>query len=169
MFLKKSKIDIDQNLVESFIELYKNPNGSIKRWPGEPTLAYDTMAHGIPVQGYESNPYPWFEQTFNDSMEEFKKMLGTDQFTLKKWWFNYGIKGTEYRIHAHYSEWMVGILYVNVPEGSGILEFIHEGKVVPFHPTQGDLVIHPGVIPHRVSMCNNEGYRITVVFELNPI
>jgi hypothetical protein len=72
----QSRISVDDNIAEEVVKLYRDP----KHARGH---RYGTW-HSPRIR---SNPYPWFESTFN-------RVAAASNLTIDEWWFNCGAPGT---------------------------------------------------------------------------
>ena len=143
----ESCIDVDPNVASEVIKLFKELDrgrgGKFGTWHG---------------QRMRNNPYPWFQQTFD------RVVAAVAPLRIDQWWFNCGQQGDEYRWHDHGPYQHSGVLYVQVPENSGGIEFRKYEEYQIFMPTVGDLIQFPGNLAHRVQQNRSNDYRITVAF-----
>lgn len=109
---------------------------------------------------YKQNPYPWFEDIFS----QVKSQLG--ELKIDEWWFNCMEHGDEYRWHEHVPYPWVAVLYLQVPENTGAIEFRRQDEYQIYRPKVGDLLLFPGNRVHRVLTNNSSEYRISVGFNL---
>ena len=58
------------------------------------------------------------------------------------------------------------MLYVQVPENSGGIEFRRQEEYQVFYPTAGDFIEFSGNLAHRVLPNLSDDYRISVAFNL---
>lgn len=144
-----SRIDVDAGVAEEVVKLYK----SLDRGRGGP---YGTW-HGARLH---NNPYPWFQETY----DRVASSIG--DLTIDQWWFNCGQSGDEYRWHEHVPYKYAAVLYVQVPENSGGIEFRKHEEYQIFQPSMGDFILFPGNLAHRVQQNNSSDYRISAAFNL---
>lgn len=148
MFTKKH-IAVDNGVAAEVIKLFKELDhgrgGSTGTW------------HGVRMR---DNPYPWFQATYN-RVAEAVKPLNIDQ-----WWFNCGEVGDEYLWHSHNPYKHSAVIYVQVPENSGGIEFRKQEEYRVFYPKAGDFIEFAGNLAHRVQPNKSNDYRISVAFNL---
>lgn len=99
---------------------------------------------------------------------------------IEEIWVNIAKKGAYQEIHHHEDSFFSGILYIDVTNESGNLQFLNplssEGilmknplileKEYPIIPTNGLLVLFPGWLPHRVQVNNLDNERISLSFNI---
>lgn len=148
----QSRIDIDPGVAQEVVKLFKELDhgrgGALGTW------------HGVRQR---HNPYPWFQSNF-DRVAAAVVPLRIDQ-----WWFNCGEPGDEYRWHAHNPYTHSGVLYVQVPENSGGIEFRRYEEYQVFQPTAGDFIQFAGNLAHRVLPNCSTDYRISVAFNFKLV
>ncbi len=143
------RLAVDPGLVKEIIRLYRDPVNARGHSYG--------LWHSSRIR---NNPYPWFNTTFN-SVED--KVAGSG-LTIDEWWFNCGAPGDEYRWHSHNPYPWAGVLYIQTPENSGGLEFKKSGEFFTFQPTEGDFLVFPGILTHRILKNMSGDFRISVGF-----
>jgi hypothetical protein len=143
----QSRIDIDPGVslevVKLFKELDHGRGGALGTW------------HGSRMR---DNPYEWFDTTF----ARVQATVGDRR--IEQWWFNCGEPGDEYRWHAHNPYTHSAVLYVQVPDDSGGIEFRRYEEYQVFQPTAGDFIQFAGNLAHRVLPNLSLDYRISVAF-----
>lgn len=149
MMFTKSSITVDPGVAENVITLFRQ----LDRGRGGP---YGTW-HG---QRMKKNPYPWFQSAF----DLVSNAIGSKR--IDQWWFNCGQKGDVYRWHSHSPYLHSAVLYIQVPENSGGIEFRKQEEYQLFQPSVGDFIEFSGNLTHRVlENCSND-YRISAAFNL---
>lgn len=150
MMFEQSCIEVDKGVAEQIIKLFKELDhgrgGSAGTW------------HGVRQR---KNPYLWFQATYDRVAEAVKPL------TIDQWWFNCGEAGDEYLWHSHNPYKHSAVLYVQVPENSGGIEFRKQEEYQIFQPTAGDFIQFSGNLTHRVQKNMSNDYRISVAFNLN--
>ena len=145
----QSRVDIYPGVALEVVKLFKELDhgrgGALGTWHGA------RMRH---------NPYEWFQPTF-DRVATAVAPLRIDQ-----WWFNCGQPNDEYRWHSHSPYTHSAVLYIQVPENSGGIEFRRYEEYQVFNPTVGDFVQFAGNLAHRVQRNLSADYRISVAFNL---
>lgn len=149
MMFKQSLITVDDSVALEVVKLYRdldNARGG----------AYGTW-HSRRIR---TNPYPWFEATFNRVAES------VGDLTIDEWWFNCGEPLDEYRWHTHSPYKYAAVLYVQVPENSGGIEFRQREEYYTHTPQAGEFLLFSGNLAHRVLKNNSDNFRISVAFNL---
>ena len=146
MFVQ-SRIEVDEAVANQVIKLFQELDhgrgGALGTWHGK------RMRH---------NPYEWFDSTFA------RVQAAVGDRRIEQWWFNCGEPGDEYRWHAHNPYIHSAVLYVQVPENSGGIEFRRHEEYQVFQPAAGDLIQFAGNLAHRVLPNLSLDYRISVAF-----
>ena len=146
---EQSWISVDSGVAEQVIKLFKELDhgrgGALGTWHGA------RMRH---------NPYPWFDS----ASARVQAAVGNRR--IEQWWFNCGEPGDEYRWHAHNAYTQSAVLYVQVPENSGGIEFRGYEEYQVFQPQAGDFIQFAGNLAHRVLPNRSADYRISVAFNL---
>lgn len=146
---EQSRISVDSGVAEQVIKLFKELDhgrgGALGTW------------HGVRMR---HNPYSWFDSTF----ARVQAAVGNQR--IEQWWFNCGEPGDEYRWHAHNPYPCAAVLYVQVPENSGGIEFRRYEEYQVFQPQAGDFIQFAGNLAHRVLPNRSTDYRISVAFNL---
>jgi hypothetical protein len=143
----QSTIIVDPCVAEEVVKLYRdldNARGG----------AYGTW-HSRRIR---TNPYPWFEDTFN------RVAAAVSDLTIDEWWFNCGEPLDEYRWHTHSPYKWAGVLYIQTPENSGGIEFRQQEEYYTHTPQAGEFLLFSGNLAHRVLKNNSTDYRISVAF-----
>ena len=137
----QSKILIDDSLAENIIAQRK-------------LTPIQRDSRGWQSRSYTDQPFSWFETVY----QKVKKHEGA----IASWWFNVNAPGEYTGWHAHHHWQKVAVLYVSVPSGN--IEFRQDGSYWQETPQQGDLLVFPGDLEHRVSPNNSNEQRISVAF-----
>lgn len=150
---EQSTIAVDdgvaQEVIRLFQELDHGRGGRLGTW------------HGVRMR---DNPYEWFSSTFARVQAAIAGNWRIDQ-----WWYNCGEPGDEYRWHAHSPYTHSGVLYVQVPENSGGIEFRRHEEYQLFQPAAGDFIQFAGNLAHRVLPNQSGDFRISVAFNFKPV
>lgn len=94
---------------------------------------------------------------------------------LSNMWFNINYKGCYNICHTHPGSQLAGILYVNTPDDSGDITFMHhdyhnlsliQKSTRDFEPDDGDMVIFPASLQHSVGMNTQDEPRFSIAFNL---
>ena len=146
---KQSQVAVDSTVAPEIIKLFKELDhgrgGSTGTW------------HGVRMK---DNPYPWFQATYDRVAQAVAPLR------ISQWWFNCGEHGDEYLWHSHNPYKYSAVLYVQVPENSGGIEFRKQEEYQTFLPTAGDFIEFSGNLAHRVLQNNSSDFRISVAFNL---
>lgn len=152
MMYQQSQIAVDDSVaaqvVKLFQELDHGRGGALGTWHGK---------------RMRDNPYAWFDSTFE------RVQAAVSNWRIDQWWFNCGEPGDEYRWHAHNPYTWSGVLYVQVPENSGGIEFRRYEEYQVFRPQAGDFIQFSGNLAHRVLPNKSSDYRISVAFNFKPV
>ena len=114
----------------------------------------DRNGRGWQSRAYTDQPFAWFESVYNSVVAE--------QGAVDSWWFNVSTTGEYTGWHAHNRWTRVGVLYVSVPAGD--IEFRQGEGYWTETPKQGDLLVFPGKLTHRVRSNNSQAVRISIAF-----
>jgi hypothetical protein len=137
----QSKISVDEYLAEHIVEQRRrNPQ--------------DRNGKGWQSQAYRDQPFAWFDSVY--------KVVEAEAGEIDSWWFNVNTPGEYTGWHAHHRWPRVAVLYVSVP--AGVIEFRQGGAYWTETPEQGDLLIFPGKLDHRVRPNTSTEQRISVAF-----
>lgn len=114
----------------------------------------DRAGRGWQSKAYQDQPFDWFASTY--------KAVEAKAGEIDSWWMNVNTPGEYTGWHAHNRWTRVGVLYVSVPAGD--IEFRQGGAYWTETPKQGDLLVFPGELTHRVRPNNSEQVRISIAF-----
>lgn len=114
----------------------------------------DRDGRGWQSRPYTDQPFPWFESTYRRVEEQ--------EGAIDSWWFNVNAPGEYVNWHAHVRWLKVAVLYVTVPGGD--IEFREGAAYWTETPKQGDLLVFPGKLAHRVRPNDSTEQRISVAF-----
>lgn len=144
-----SKIDFDRAVVDHILEIYHNS-------PSRSHRSCNTW-HSKRIR---TNPYTWFNSTFT----QVEQAIGN--LKIGEWWFNVAKPGEEYRWHEHVPYTHTAVLYLQVPDNSGAIEFRKYEEYQQLNPSAGDFIEFSGNLAHRVLPNLSNDYRISVAFNL---
>jgi hypothetical protein len=114
----------------------------------------DRGTRGWQSRSYTGQPFPWFDAVY--------RAVELQEGPIDSWWFNVNTQGEHTGWHSHLRWSKVGVLYVQVPGGD--IEFKQGGAYWRETPKQGDLLVFPGKLEHRVLPNSSEQVRISVAF-----
>jgi hypothetical protein len=103
---------------------------------------------------YISQPFAWFDSVY--------QQVEAEQGIVDSWWFNVNTYSEYTNWHAHPRWAKVAVLYVSVPGGD--IEFRQGGAYWTETPQQGDLLVFPGELEHRVRPNTSKQVRISIAF-----
>ena len=125
-----------------------------------------------------------YEDTLFDMCPEFQKVVdaaiklaedevGLAGLKLDDWefWAHVHEKNMSTDTHAHHPDAVSCVYYLNVPEGSGDIVFIPEPNFIPtsmVESVEGELLMFPGWLKHKVTRHQGDEKRISVSFNLYP-
>lgn len=147
--IEHSRIEVDADVAAQVVGLYHrldNARGG----------RYGTW-HS---QRLDHNPYPWFDSTY----ARVQQAIGDRE--IEQWWFNCGAPGDEYRWHSHSPCKWAAVLYIQMPENAGAIEFKRKAEFHAILPQAGDFLLFPGDLAHRVHRNASTDYRISAAFNL---
>jgi hypothetical protein len=114
----------------------------------------DRNGRGWQSQAYRDQPFAWFASTY--------QAVEAEAGEIDSWWFNVNTPGEYTGWHAHHRWPRVAVLYVSVP--AGFIEFRQGGAYWTETPQQGDLLVFPGDLEHRVLPNTSQAGRISIAF-----
>ena len=94
---------------------------------------------------------------------------------LSNMWFNINYRGSYNGFHSHPGSALAGIMYVNVPDNSGGVQFQHhDGHSLSLtqntahyvEPQDGDMYLFPASLGHSVEMNMQDEPRMSIAFNL---
>jgi hypothetical protein len=125
-----------------------------------------------------------YEDTLFDMCPEFQKVVDAaiklvedevniPNMKLDDWeyWAHIHEKNMSTDTHAHHPDAVSCVYYLNVPEGSGDIVFIPEPHFIPtsmIESVEGELLVFPGWLKHKVTRHQGDEKRISVSFNLYP-
>lgn len=108
---------------------------------------------------YTSQPFPWFESIYS--------AVEAEHGPIDSWWMNVNTQGEYTGWHAHDRWPKVAVLYIEVPGGD--IEFRQGGAYWRETPKQGDLLVFPGSLEHRVLPNTSTDTRISIAFNFKKL
>lgn len=124
----------------------------------------------------------------HDTMQHIKKFLSASEklpFHVDTCWFNINGLGARNTVHIHGNSYFSGVYYIDVPEGSGDIEFkdpnsylraahsfeyersdVKNSLQLTYSPVSGRLLIFPSYLPHEVLENHSQSERISVSFNV---
>ena len=88
--------------------------------------------------------------------------------TLDRWWLNASAPGIDFGQHQHGTDMISMVYYLQVPQGSGNIEFLDEAanRWIEYEPHAGELVAFDGMVHHRVKPNMSKGIRISLALNV---
>jgi hypothetical protein len=109
---------------------------------------------------YQDNPPDWIVSTY----EQVKTHLA--DFQVKRAWINVNGPGHSNRWHRHHIDDYTAVLYIQVPENSGKMEFRVDHVFYPIQPIVGKLLMFSSNYMHCVHENKSQENRISLAFNL---
>lgn len=141
------------------------------------------------VNGYQSPDDFYKEKSFSpflnymserilDLVDEFKKNEDSNINCiprLSNMWFNINYKGSYNTAHTHPGSILAGVLYIDVPENSGDIQFMHhdyhnlsliQHTDMSLQPSDGLMLLFPSSFQHSVGLNCSDHPRYSIAFNL---
>lgn len=109
---------------------------------------------------YQDDPPLWIQPTYAQAKA---LMVG---YSVKRAWINVNGPGHSNRWHRHHIDDYTAVLYVQVPENSGIMEFRVDRVDYPIQPVVGKLFVFSSNYMHCVHENKSMDNRISMAFNL---
>jgi len=109
---------------------------------------------------YQDNIPAWIKSTYDQATAH---MAG---YSVKRAWINVNGPGHSNRWHRHHIDDYTAVLYVQVPENSGIMEFRVDRVDYPIQPVVGKLFVFSSNYLHCVHENKSSDDRISMAFNL---
>jgi uncharacterized protein (TIGR02466 family) len=115
------------------------------------------------TQKYNRRDYSWIV----DTIANVDCLMNTLNYQFSRAWFNINSKGNSNNWHHHGQHPFVGVLYINVPDNSGDIEFKKSGELFSYTPSAGEFLAFPGTMEHRVleNMSTENRISLAINFE----
>jgi hypothetical protein len=81
-------------------------------------------------------------------------------------WFNINPSGAHNEWHSHYGIPTSGVVYIQIPNNSGDIEFRDNDYNLTITPISGLMIQFPGHVEHRVTVNHSKQDRICLVFNI---
>lgn len=109
---------------------------------------------------YQDAPPDWIETTY----QAVKDLV--PEYTVKRAWINVNGPGHSNRWHRHHVNEYTAVLYIQVPENSGKMEFRVDHINYPIQPVVGKFYIFSSNYMHCVHENKSNDNRISMAFNL---
>jgi hypothetical protein len=139
----RTKVDLPADLIENIYALKKLDTGTPKtNYGGWHSKTF------TPYKNYYNGRYKWTQGFLEYLMSIARTKWPNVQFNRA--WFNLAHQGGNNRWHNHGKHPIVGVVYLQVPEGASGIEFEKGSERFVYNPILGDFLIFPGSLEHRV-------------------
>ncbi len=139
----KTIVSIPDNMVESIYNLKKLDEGTSKtNYGGWHSKTF------TPYKDYYNGRYKWTQEFIEQLLTIVRTKWASTEFNRA--WFNLAYKGGTNRWHNHGEHPIVGVVYIQLPPGSSDIEFEQDSEKFTYSPKEGDFLVFPGSLQHRV-------------------
>ncbi len=139
----KTTVSIPDNMVESIYNLKKLDEGTPKtNYGGWHSKTF------TPYKDYYNGRYKWTQEFIEYLLITVRSRWVDTKFNRA--WFNLAHEGGTNRWHNHGQHPIVGVVYIQLPPGSSDIEFEQDSEKFTYSPKEGDFLIFPGSLQHRV-------------------
>lgn len=180
LFPSKIQVSFDSNFNEYKDGMIEWMHGYAKN-----NESYHRSNHG----GYQSPDQFFQEETFGQYLNRISEIIFTSleeygngirvsdhNLYLSNMWFNFNRKDNYNITHTHPGCIVSGVLYVHTPENCGEIVFIdpmaHNSSEIDenisetYTPVEGEMILFPAHLPHRVEPNYSDDLRISVSFNI---
>ena len=186
--LKPPKNIFPIKILTSHDDKFSEYKDDMVEWMTDYSLKHDTFERSN-SGGYQSPDKFYLEEDFapylNRISEQIQSMI--DEYTdgsklqnmkisLSNMWFNFNYQNCYNVMHSHPGSVLAGCLWVHTIEDHAPLVFVdpmahntselNEDVIEVYYPNDGDMVLFPGYLPHRVDINKTEETRISISFNL---
>jgi hypothetical protein len=139
----KTTISIPDYVTEKVYELKQLDEGTPKtNYGGWHSKTF------TPYKDYYNGRYKWTQELIESLVCAVRTKWISAEFDRA--WFNLAHQGGNNRWHNHGAHPIVGVLYIQLPEGSSGIEFENNSERFVYTPQIGDFLVFPGSLEHRV-------------------
>lgn len=156
----KTRVDIPSYTLEKVYELKQYDNGAPKTNIG----GWHSKTF-TPYKDYYNGRYKWTKEFIEYLLEIVNSKWPNTKFNRA--WFNMSFEGGTNRWHDHGQHPIVGVVYLQTPNGSSSIEFEENGQIFSYLPTVGDFLVFPGKLQHRVLAHNSSVDRISLAINFD--
>jgi len=100
-------------------------------------------------------------------LKDIKIEINNRNYSFTNCWFNINSSDHYNEWHSHGNRPYVGVLYISVPNNSGSIEFRKDYKTYNYNPKEGDFLIFPCSLEHRVLTNKSSKDRISLALNLS--
>jgi hypothetical protein len=156
----KTKLDLPENIISNIYKIKQLDPGTPKTnkggWHSKTFTPYKDYYNGI---------FKWTQPLIEQILDIVRSKWPSSEFNRA--WFNLSYEGGTNRWHNHGAHPIVGVLYIQIPEGSSSIEFEQNQNFFQYMPSVGDLLIFPGKLQHRVLAHNSMIDRISMAINFD--
>lgn len=118
-----------------------------------------------PYKDYYNGRYKWTKEFLEQITNLVNNQWPGTKFNRA--WFNLSYQGGTNRWHDHGSHPWVSVLYIQVPENSSEIEFEKDKELFSYMPSEGDFLVFPGKLNHRVKEHGSTVDRISMAINFD--
>ena len=156
----RARVEIPSDMIDQIYRLKELDKGTPKTNQG----GWHSKTF-TPYKDYYNGRYKWTKDYL-----EYLTGLVNSQWPGTKFgraWFNLSYQGGTNRWHDHGAHALVSVLYVQIPENSSEIEFEKNREIFSYAPAEGDFLVFPGRLSHRVKEHGNEQHRISMAINFD--
>jgi hypothetical protein len=151
MDIKQYSVGIPENFVEQIMQFAR-----------EHTSLSRSNRGGVQCEFH--NNIPKWTQPVVDTV-----ISTLENYTIDSAWFNVNGPGHDVRWHMHKIKGFAAVLYVQVPDLSGCIEFKQKREFVKIQPAKGQLLLFNGNLMHQVLPNLSTENRVSIAFNLTKL
>lgn len=156
----KTIIDIPENTIEQIYQIKSFDIGTPKTNQG----GWHSKTF-TPYKEYYNGRYKWTKTIIENIVHITNTRWPGTKFNRA--WFNLSYEGGTNRWHDHGAHTIVGVFYIQTPEGSSCIEFEKDNDTFSYLPSAGDFLVFPGKLRHRVLSHNSTTDRISMAINFD--
>ena len=158
----RTKIPIPDYMIEKIYQVKEQdlgtPKTNIGGWHSKTFTPY---------KDYYNGRYKWTQEFIEHVLTIVNTKWPDTQFNRA--WFNMSFLGGTNKWHDHGIHPIVGVFYIQVPDGSSSIEFEENGEFFSYLPAEGDFLVFPGKLQHRVLSHESSIDRISMAINFNSV
>ncbi len=156
----RSVIEIPNYMIEKIYELKEYDKGTPKtNYGGWHSKTF------TPYKDYYNGKYKWTAEFIETVLSIVNTKWPNTSFNRA--WFNLAHKGGTNRWHDHGTHPIVGVIYIQVPPNSSAIEFEKDIENFVYNPKEGEFLIFPGHLRHRVLSHSSSIDRISMAINFD--
>jgi len=158
--ISKKVLSVPAGLVENIYELKKLDLGTPKtNYGGWHSKTF------TPYRDYYNGRYKWTAPIIELLIDNTRDVM--PNLKLSRAWFNLSYEGSNNRWHDHGKHPLVCVYYIQVPPMSSDIEFRKNNQTFSYTPSEGDFLMFPGHLEHRVQTHKSYIDRISLAINLD--